>query len=133
MNRKEYKAQWYQKNKERIAKCRKEKRVYYVPLSAEEKLEARKTTWKKHNQTPIAKYRFQMNAAKRRGISWEFTFESWWRVWEESGKWNERGQLAHQYCMCRHKDVGPYHPNNVSINTTSSNAKEVRMLNKQRK
>lgn len=133
MDRKEYKALWYQKNKERISLERKLKYKYITPLSEEEKNNARKVSWRKHNQTPLAKYRFQQNAARRRGIEWEFTFDSWWKVWEDSGKWDERGQLAHQFCMCRIKDRGPYSPNNVYIDTTSSNAKEVRMLNKQRK
>jgi hypothetical protein len=133
MDRQKYKAEWYQLNKERISLERKAKYIKRIPRSEDSLRETRKQSWIKHNQTPIAKYRFQKNSAHRRNIPWEFTFELWWEVWEKSGKWEQRGQRADQYCMCRYNDVGPYSPSNVYISTTSENAKEVRMLNKLRK
>lgn len=59
-----------------------------------------------------------------RGIAWELTFEQWCRVWDESGKWFERGRRKDQYCMSRIADTGPYSFENVRIITCSENAKE---------
>ena len=60
--------------------------------------------------------------ASLRSIPWEFTFETWWEMWEKSGKWNERGRGG--YMMCRYGDTGPYSPTNVRIDTVQSNADE---------
>lgn len=72
------------------------------------------------------KYRAQRWMADKRGIDWEFTFPSWCAVWFESGKWEQRGVLPHQYCMARHGDVGPYSPSNVSIVPSAVNFDEGR-------
>jgi hypothetical protein len=135
MDRKEYKQQWYKNNKERIRAQAHEKylatRILKRPVRTEEDLqESRKSSWRKHNQTPIAKFRFQANNARKRGIEWHLTFDEWWKIWQDSGKWEERGKKATQYCMCRHMDQGPYAVDNVYIDTTSNNAKLVRLLNK---
>lgn len=66
-------------------------------------------------------YQFQRCKADERGIRWDFTIHTWWAVWEASGKWPERGKLAHQYVMGRHGDEGPYAPDNVSIITVKQN------------
>jgi len=126
----ERKLQWYLKNRERILA---QKRAEYIPkskLSVEQRKENRKESYTKYNQKPEAKHRFQAKQAARRGIEWQLPFETWWTIWQESGKWEERGQHAHQYCMCRKNDVGPYSIENVYIDTTSNNAKLVRALNK---
>lgn len=64
----------------------------------------------------------QRRGAHVRGIAWEFTLPSWWRVWQASGKWSERGCGRGQYVMARHGDIGPYSPNNVYIATVEQNA-----------
>lgn len=74
--------------------------------------------------TPEGKFSIQKRAARKRGIPWELTFEEWWRIWEESGKWDERGNLGDQYCMCRTNDVGPYRVGNVRIDTMAGNSYE---------
>lgn len=66
-------------------------------------------------------YVFQRSNARVRGIEWKFTAASWWTIWEESGKWPERGRKAHQYVMARHGDIGAYEPSNVSIQTSALN------------
>jgi hypothetical protein len=43
------------------------------------------------------------------------------KVWEESGKLHLRGHGKDKYCMARHNDVGPYSPENVSIQTNLKN------------
>jgi hypothetical protein len=132
MDRKQYKAEWYLRNKERLATKRKEQ---YTPhprqvISHEERQKRRSTTLKLHNSKPYTKYRYQKSTAKKRGIVWEFIFETWWKVWSDSGKWEERGQAAHNYCMCRKGDTGPYSVDNVYIDTVSNNAKFARKKDK---
>jgi hypothetical protein len=79
---------------------------------------------KQYQKTPKGKYGVQRANAKRRGISWEFTFETWWKLWQESGKWDLRGTESHQYCMARVHDEGPYSPDNVLIRTMASNSRD---------
>jgi len=64
---------------------------------------------------PKGVYIRQRANAKRRTIPWEFTFETWWKLWEESGKWDQRGTRRGDYCMGRKNDQGPYHPDNCVI------------------
>lgn len=94
-----FKAEWFQKNKLRLV----------AKSSARSK-------------SPIGRYDQQRAHAKRRGIPWEFTFDSWWKIWQDSGKWNER--LERKYVMCRTGDIGPYSPSNVRIDTHKNNILE---------
>jgi hypothetical protein len=59
--------------------------------------------------------------ANHRKIPFLFTFETWIKMWEDSGKLHLRGQGKDSYCMARHNDVGPYSPDNVSIETNLKN------------
>lgn len=68
-----------------------------------------------YEQSPLGKYRRQRTNAERREIPWDFTFETWWKVWEDSGKWEQRGVGRDAYCMSRIDDEGPYSPSNVEI------------------
>jgi hypothetical protein len=70
------------------------------------------------------RYWVQKAAAKVRNIEWNFTFESWWAIWEQSGKWEKRGRKKGQYCMTRFNDIGSYSPNNVVIKLHSENLTE---------
>lgn len=69
-------------------------------------------------------YRVQKRHARKRGIEWQFTFETWWAVWRCSGNWNERGCTRGSYCMARTGDKGPYSPTNVRICLVSENHAE---------
>jgi hypothetical protein len=69
----------------------------------------------RRRKTPQYYYNGQKQSAKARGIEWLFTFETWWEVWERSGKYDKRGCRTGQYVMARHGDTGPYAPWNVSI------------------
>lgn len=60
------------------------------------------------------------NATRLRGIEWRMTFAEWWRIWQESGHWHERGR-GQGYCMARYGDSGPYSPENVYICTIGQN------------
>jgi hypothetical protein len=75
-------------------------------------------------KTPQYYYNQHKQSAKRRGIAWEFTYETWWKVWEDSGKWEQRGCKAGQYCMRRKDDVGPYSPDNVFIGSVVDNNRD---------
>ena len=70
------------------------------------------------------KYASHKWQAKNRNIDWLFTFENWIKMWINSGKWEERGNKGHQYCMARKGDQGPYSPDNVIIKTTEENKRE---------
>lgn len=74
--------------------------------------------------TPEGKFTQQMHQAKQRGIEWLLTFEQWWAIWQQSGKWESRGKRAGQYVMAREADTGPYAVGNVKIITFSENIKE---------
>lgn len=75
----------------------------------------------------ILAYQRQKDTAKQRGIEWRFTFASWWRMWEESGKWEMRGRTKGMggWEMSRPGDVGPYSPDNVVIVTHRENMAQV--------
>lgn len=96
---KKYRSQYEQLNKEKIALY---KQAYF--------------------KTPKGRYSSQKCQALKRQIPWLFTFESWWKVWESSGKWEQRGTSG--YVMTRYKDTGPYSPENVFIKTCQENTKE---------
>lgn len=72
---------------------------------------------KKH---PIRIFEQQRNSAKRRGVGWQLTLSEWWRIWQESGHWEERGR-GKGYCMARWADDGPYSAENVYICTCGQN------------
>lgn len=64
---------------------------------------------------PEERYLSQRASAFRRQIPWRFQFQSWWKLWEESGKWHLRGRGPGTFCMCRKGDQGPYSPDNCFI------------------
>jgi len=68
-------------------------------------------------------YKVQKSNARTRGISFLLTFEQWLELWNASGKLEQRGRGAAEFCMCRNGDVGPYELGNVFIGTGSENAR----------
>jgi len=134
--KKQLAAKWYQENKEEVKArsaayyeankeaCKerfKQNSKHYHETHAEERAAAQK----ERSITPKGKYLKQKSHAQQRGIPWEFTFESWWDVWEKSGKWEQRGrESAEAYVMCRKGDTGPYSPENVRIETVAFNTRE---------
>ncbi len=96
-------------------------RAYYLK-NRERILSLRLAREQKYNSTPNGIYSVQKRKAKQRKIPWHFTFETWWEVWEQSGKWDERGVQG--YAMCRNGDTGPYSPTNVRIDTFANNTLE---------
>lgn len=74
--------------------------------------------------TPRGKYSAQKRKAKQRNIPWKLTFDSWWNLWDISGKWEQRGDKKGMYCMSRHEDAGEYSIENVYINEFGKNTLE---------
>jgi hypothetical protein len=75
----------------------------------------------------IDKYNVHKNGAKSRNIEWLFTFDTWWDMWEQSGKWSQRGNKRGCYVMARIGDIGPYCPTNVRIILAEDNHKEAKI------
>lgn len=73
-------------------------------------------------QAPLRAFATQRNNAKARDISWELTFWQWWTIWQESGKWDERGRARDAYVMSRFGDAGAYAAGNIYIGTLSENS-----------
>ncbi|MET4210497.1 sigma factor-like helix-turn-helix DNA-binding protein [Bradyrhizobium sp. LA2.1] len=72
---------------------------------------------------PTRAYAAQKQNAKKRGIAWEFNLWQWWSVWQQSGKWDQRGR-GQGYMMCRNGDEGPYAIDNVFIATGCENSSD---------
>lgn len=72
-----------------------------------------------YEKTPKGKYIRQRANALRRGIKWLMTFEEWWRLWQKSGKWEQRGRQPEDFFMIRKNETGDYSADNVEIKTLS--------------
>ena len=67
----------------------------------------------------------QRQSARRRGIEFDFSFESWLQFWLDSGHWYQRGiKSADSYVMSRFNDTGPYRLDNVVIKSNRDNVLE---------
>lgn len=77
---------------------------------------------KAYQKTPMGKYIRHKANSKRRGIEFKLTFEEWMDIWEKSGKWEQRGKAADEYCMGRIFDQGCYEKGNVVIITNKKNS-----------
>jgi hypothetical protein len=71
--------------------------------------------------TPRQKYINHKATAKRRGISFNLTFDEWMSIWSESGMWDLRGVGKGKYCMSRIGDTGNYELGNVFIQEFGKN------------
>lgn len=76
-----------------------------------------------HGPSPFLRFYQQLYNASRRSIPFLLTFREWWSIWQESGRWPERGRIGdlHRYVMARIGDAGPYAIGNVRIVTQSEN------------
>lgn len=79
---------------------------------------------KEEISTAKKKYWAQYSNAKRRKIQWQFTFDTWIKIWLDSGYWTERGNKKGQYVMSRIGDVGAYSPTNVFIQSLDNNSRD---------
>jgi hypothetical protein len=53
-------------------------------------------------------------------ITMKLSFEEWFKIWQDSGHWEERGK----YVMSRINDLGSYEIGNVFIQTKAANSIE---------
>lgn len=81
------------------------------------------TNGKGYACTPLGAFNTQRCNAAVRDIGWELTFWQWWTIWQQSGKWGERGR-GNGYVMSRHGDKGPYALGNVAIIPGPQNTSE---------
>jgi len=79
-------------------------------------IELAKLRW--HQQKAQAKNRLDKNGDK---ILWKLSLEEWCNIWQESGKWEQRGVGSGKYCMSRIDDIGNYEVGNVLIQTNNNN------------
>ena len=77
----------------------------------------------KHPDQPTLAFSMQKRNARERGIGWELSLWQWWKIWEQSGHWADRGR-GHGYCMCRLNDSGPYAVDNVYVATGAENMRD---------
>lgn len=70
------------------------------------------------------RYNEQRQISKKRNISFELTFDEWWSIWQQSGKYHQRGRGTGKYVMSRIGDQGPYRINNVFIQPFEQNYKD---------
>jgi len=84
--------------------------------------ESQKDGSRTKNTTPTGAYKSQRKNAISRGIEWKITLWEWWGVWDDSGKWDQRGRGKKGYVMCRYGDDGAYEIGNVYIATAIHNS-----------
>ena len=83
--------------------------------------------------SPLTQYAQQQSTAKMRSIAWKLTFPEWWKIWQDSGHYSERGRGGNRYAMCRFGDTGAYKVGNVEIITNAQNAADQWISGKKRK
>lgn len=67
------------------------------------------------DRTPTMAFAHTRQYAKQLGTSWELTLWQWWTIWQESGRWEQRGLSSSAYMMRRiDKSLG-YRLSNVEI------------------
>lgn len=83
-------------------------------------------------KSPFFKWSHHRSNSKKRGIEFKLSFAEWWNIWEQSGKWDQRGR-GHGYVMARYGDIGGYELGNVYICTSVQNASDQYLSSKIRK
>lgn len=66
----------------------------------------------------------QRTNARRRGIGWHLTIGQFWKIWQDSGKWSNRGCGKGKYCLSRYGDLGDYRIGNVWVCEFAENCRE---------
>jgi hypothetical protein len=107
----------------------REKCIAAVRASQRANLErVRKAETKRRARNPERyAYKTHKAAAKQRNIPFLLTFEDWWDIWQQSGKWEHRGARRGEYCMARFGDIGAYARNNVKICLAADNVREAHL------
>lgn len=78
----------------------------------------------RYRATPRGKFIDHKQRARQRGVPFLLTFDDWFEIWRESGKWDERGRDEGGYVMRRINDAGAYAKGNVYIGLHAENVAE---------
>lgn len=70
------------------------------------------------------KFKEQWANARVRGIAWNMKLAEWWRWWQDSGKWSERGRTGDAYVMSRIGNMGAYEIGNIELKVAKQNVIE---------
>lgn len=70
---------------------------------------------KNYYKTPMGGYYAQRNYARRRGIQWDLRFVDWWRKWEGSGCWLNKGRGDKEYKLERISLTKGFSRDNIHI------------------
>jgi hypothetical protein len=81
-----------------------------------------RAAYERHNASAFGKYRAHKNMARRRGIAWLFTFESWLTFWGDD--FVRRGLKPDDLVCARRGDTGPYSPENCDKITRRENTQQ---------
>lgn len=65
------------------------------------------------------KFQVHRCKARARGVEFRLTLLEWWKIWTDSGHWDDRSVTG--YVMCRYGDAGAYEVGNVRIATAAEN------------
>lgn len=76
-----------------------------------------------HPNHPTRIFTSFRNNVRRTGIRFELTFPQWWRLWQESGRWDERGR-GFGYWMARWDSDQPWRLDNIRIVSGSERARD---------
>lgn len=106
--------------KARIASIENKTRVFYG-CSCDELSRINGNAPRSRVGSPAQIYTQQRKNAQFRGIEWTLSLPVWFSIWEESGRWADRGRGKGKFCMARHGDQGPYAKENVYIATNEEN------------
>ena len=79
-------------------------------------------SWRRYLKSPKRRYQEHKQHARSRGVPFTLTYEQWWAIWQESGKWSKRGKGRGRYCMHRIRDEGGYSLGNVYIGRQEANS-----------
>lgn len=71
---------------------------------------------------PYVRYRYQERNAQNRGIGFHLTFRDWWRLWQESGHWDQMGRGGDKYGMSRKDLEAPFTFDNCVIRKNGESA-----------
>jgi hypothetical protein len=117
-----YQRAWVAANREKTLAYA---RAWYAANPERAKEKARKNLAQKRRNPQLLAYNRHIGNARQRGVPFLLTFEEWWRIWDASGKWEQRGARKGHYVMARFGDAGPYTVGNVRICTHSENNAEM--------
>jgi hypothetical protein len=65
--------------------------------------------------------------AKFRGEEWSLTIEQWFKLWDDSGLWHNRGRHPHASAVFLQDPEGGWHIHNVEICDRTVKLRELRL------